>query len=76
MPEASDALLWEREMNPKKLESTLNEILSNYDAGEVIGVSVSSDKTSVRITIETLSRNDVIEVKNEDDDRNSVHGQD
>lgn len=47
-------------MEAKKLEHTLNEILSNYETGEVTGVTVESTKTAVRITIETISRNDVI----------------
>lgn len=51
-------------MEATKLEHTLNEILSNYDSGEVTGVTVKSTKTAVRITIETISRNDVIEVRN------------
>lgn len=46
-------------MDAKKLEHTLNEILSNYDSGEVTGVTVESTKTAVRITIETAIRNDV-----------------
>lgn len=50
-------------MDAKKLEHTLNEILSNYDSGEVTGVTVNSTKTAVRITIETINRNDVIEIK-------------
>lgn len=47
-------------MEAKKLEHTLNEILSNYETGEVTGVTVELTKTAVRITIETISRNDVI----------------
>lgn len=47
-------------MDAKKLEHTLNEILSNYDAGEVTGVLVKTEGDAVRITIETISRNDVI----------------
>ncbi len=47
-------------MNAKKLEHTLNEILSNYDASEVTGVLVQSEGDAVRITIETISRNDVL----------------
>lgn len=61
-------------MDAKKLESTLNEILSNYDSGEVKGVSVASDKMSIRITIETVNHTDVIEVRHENDDSNSCNG--
>lgn len=50
-------------MDTKKLERTLNEILSNYETGDVTGVTVNSTKTSIRITIETVSKNDVIEIK-------------
>lgn len=53
----------EVEMDTKKLERTLNEILSNYETGDVTGVTVNSTKTSIRITIETVSKNDVIEIK-------------
>lgn len=47
-------------MDAKKLEHTLNEILSNYETGEVTGVLVKTEGDAVRITIETISRNDVI----------------
>lgn len=50
-------------MDAKKLEHTLNEILSNYETGEVTGVLVKTEGDAVRITIETISKNDVIEIK-------------